>query len=131
MASTDGFSEGGRTKLKAIVRRAQETLYAGLGKDPEGAVSDENIAALAKVLETSKLTPTRPDRRFPNTNQLHNCWTAFNEYQLCVDKRGKRDLVCQQRGRDYSVVCPQKWVSDWKDQTEAGISMSIGKDFVA
>jgi hypothetical protein len=22
-------------------------------------------------------------------------------------------------------------VSDWKDQTEAGISMSIGKDFVA
>lgn len=74
MASTDGFSEGGRTKLKAIVRRAQETLYAGLGKDPVGAVSDENIAALAKVLETSKLTPTRPDRRFPNTNQLHNCW---------------------------------------------------------
>ena len=100
MASTDGFSEGGRTKLKAIVRRAQETLYAGLGKDPVGAVSDENIAALAKVLETSKLTPTRPDRRR----------TAFNEYQLCVDKRGKRDLVCQQRGRDYSVVCPQKWV---------------------
>lgn len=44
--------------------------------------------------------------------------TAFNEYQLCADKRGKTDTVCLQRGRDYLSVCPEKWVSpssqlDW------------------
>ncbi len=63
--------------------------------------------------------PSRPVRR-----------TAFNEYQLCVEKRGRGDLLCLQRGRDYSTVCPEKWVEDWKDQTEAGVNMSVGNAFI-
>jgi len=39
-----------------------------------------------------------------------SCRTAFNEYQLCVEKRGRTDASCIQRGRDYSTLCPQKWV---------------------
>lgn len=39
------------------------------------------------------------------------CRTAFNEYQLCVEKRGKTDVTCLQRGRDYVTICPQKAVS--------------------
>ena len=58
------------------------------------------------------------------------CRTAFNEYQLCVDKRGKGDALCAQRGRDYVTVCPTKWVATWKDQIEAGTSMSVGKEVV-
>ena len=56
--------------------------------------------------------------------------TAFNEYQLCVDKRGRNDVMCLQRGRDYSTVCPEKWVEDWKNDTEKGVSMSVGTSFI-
>ena len=56
--------------------------------------------------------------------------TAFNEYQLCVEKRGKGDALCAQRGRDYVTVCPTKWISEWKDQAAAGTSMSVGGAFV-
>ena len=24
------------------------------------------------------------------------------------------------------TVCPSKWISDWKDQAEKGVSMSLG-----
>ena len=54
----------------------------------------------------------------------------MNEYQLCVEKRGKSDVACLQRARDYSSVCPAKWVEDWKSQQEEGRSMLVGKDFL-
>lgn len=124
-----------------------------LGKSTDG------LEDFAKVAVEAKTHPTRVDRRFPNTNQINNCWfvprwrstfgsafhsskplfwdeleavriaalmlacwfcavaplcfcrTAFNEYQLCVDKRGKDDKLCLQRGRDYGTLCPQKYVS--------------------
>ncbi len=47
-----------------------------------------------------------------------------------MDKRGKDDLLCMQRGRDYNVVCPDKWVEDWKDAVQAGNSMSVGTAFI-
>ncbi len=56
--------------------------------------------------------------------------TAFNEYQLCVERRGKEDIQCLQRGRDYSTVCPEKWVEDWKGDLERGVSMSVGTAFI-
>lgn len=73
-SKTNPFVEGGRTKYKAAVRNMQQTIWAGLGKDPSEGLTDDQVAALAKVMETNKLTPARPDRRFPNTNQLNNCW---------------------------------------------------------
>ena len=74
-----------------------------LGKD------DAGLDALARDVAAGKTAPVRPDRRFPNTNQAANCWTALNEYQLCVEKRGRTDASCLQRGRDYGSLCPQKW----------------------
>ena len=56
--------------------------------------------------------------------------TAFNEYQLCVDKRGKADLLCLQRGRDYTSICPAKWIETWKGYAADGVSMSVGTAFV-
>ncbi len=47
-----------------------------------------------------------------------------------MDKRGSSDLLCLQRGRDYSTICPEKWVEDWKAETEKGINMSVGKVFI-
>jgi hypothetical protein len=68
-ASTDG------TKYQAVVRYMHSTVMSALGKDPvEKPLSDEKVAALAKILEKNRLTPTRNDRRFPNQNQANNCW---------------------------------------------------------
>ncbi len=66
----------------------------------------------------------------PSILSPHGCRTAFNEYQLCVEARGRNDLTCLQRGRDYATVCPDKWVDDWKSDLEKGVSMSVGKAFV-
>lgn len=85
--------------------------------------------AAIRVLSTPATHATRVDRRFPNTNQINNCWTAFNEYQLCVEKRGEKDATCVQRGRDYSTLCPQKMVEAWKEHAAEGKSMSVGKAF--
>jgi hypothetical protein len=57
------------------------------------------------------------------------CRTAFNEYQLCVEKRDRKDPLCLQRGRDYSTICPVKWIESYKDALDKGISMSVGKEF--
>ena len=110
------------------MQHMKETVGGALKKDFE--LDDNKVASLAAIAKINKLSPTRPDRRFPNQNQLNNCWTAFNEYQLCVDKRGKNDLMCLQRGRDYSTVCPEKWVQDFKDQADAGVSMTVGTAFL-
>ena len=57
--------------------------------------------------------------------------TAFNEYQLCVDKRGREDAVCLQRGRDYTSICPEKWVESWRDAATKGVGMSVGTAFLS
>ena len=73
-------------------------------------LDDEKVNNLAHILSHNKLTATKPDYRFPNTNQLNNCWQTMNEYQVCVEQRGKEDVSCLQRARDYSSVCPAKWI---------------------
>lgn len=47
-----------------------------------------------------------------------------------MEKRGRQDVLCLQRGRDYSTVCPVKWLEEWKEQTDAGNNMSVGKSFL-
>ena len=128
MSAVDTAISGERTKYMALVQHMKETVGGALKNEFE--VDDNKVASLAAIAKINKLSPTRPDRRFPNQNQLNNCWTAFNEYQLCVDKRGKNDLMCLQRGRDYSTVCPEKWVQDFKDQADAGVSMTVGTAFL-
>jgi hypothetical protein len=128
MSAVDAVISGERTKYKALVQHMKETVGGALKKDFE--LDDHKVASLAAIAKINKLSPTRLDRRFPNQNQLNNCWTSFNEYQLCVDKRGKNDLMCLQRGRDYSTVCPEKWVQDFKDQADAGVSMTVGTAFL-
>ena len=78
---------------------------------------------------------TRAHRRRPAPPRLASLRarlrrTALNEYQLCVEKRGKEDPSCVQRGRDYGSMCPQKWVEDWKGDVAKGIGMTVGKDFM-
>ena len=126
--SLEAATHGERTKYKALVSHMKETVFGALKKEPE--FDEAKLNSLAAIAKLNKLSPTRPDRRFPNQTQLNNCWTAFNEYQLCVDRRGRGDLVCLQRGRDYSTVCPDKWVQDFKDQADAGVSMTVGKAFL-
>lgn len=125
--------DGERTKYKAIVRWIGASVLKDFGVAAESR--DEKLPAgeatrLADVLAAHKLSPTRNDRRFPNQNQAPNCWTAFNEYQLCAEKRGKDDLTCLQRGRDYTSVCPEHWVAKWKEDEDKGVSLSVGKGFV-
>ena len=55
----------------------------------------------------------------------------MNEYQLCVEKRGREDPSCVQRGRDYGSMCPQKWVEDWKEATSKNVGMTGGKSFMS
>ena len=64
-----------RTKYKAIIRHAYETIAGGLGKNvEEKPVSEGKVDALAKIAEINALSSTKPDRRFPNTNQVLTCW---------------------------------------------------------
>ncbi len=75
--STDA-SAGERTKFKALVRYYVEGKQNALGK-PNEPLADEKVASLAKILEVSASNksathPTRPDKRFPNQNQVNSCW---------------------------------------------------------
>ena len=122
--------------LARAVRWLGASVFENFGVDAatrDETLSSSETARLAAVLSSHRLSPARNDRRFPNQNQASNCWcvlssrlnqnqgrglsrcclrgrTAFNEYQLCTEKRGKTDTVCLQRGRDYLSVCPEKWV---------------------
>lgn len=73
MASVEAAMTGERTKYKALVKHMQETVFGALNKDAS-SVDESKINALAAIAKVNKLTPTRPDRRFPNQNQLNNCW---------------------------------------------------------
>jgi hypothetical protein len=68
------------------------------------------VSSLANILGNSKLHGTKPDYRFPNQNQLNNCWQTMNEYQVCAEQKGKEDVACLQKARDYHSVCPAKWI---------------------
>jgi hypothetical protein len=52
----------------------QETMWTSLGKDSSSAPDEEKVSSLAAIAKVNKLTATRPDRRFPNQNQINNCW---------------------------------------------------------
>lgn len=130
MAAAAGAGEvpAERTKFRALATWVYMEMCKSHHRagDYDCTPSKEWVEATAAVLKASNTTPTRPDRRFPNTNQANNCWTAFNEYQLCVDKRGDKDALCLQRGRDYSTLCPEKWVDEYKESISSGTSMSVG-----
>lgn len=74
MSALDQALSGERTKYKAIVKHFQQTMWRGLGKDASEELPEEKVAALANIVKNSQLTPTRNDRRFPNQNQVNNCW---------------------------------------------------------
>ena len=77
-------------------------------KGPE--IEDTTVDSLAYILGNSKLHGTKPDYRFPNQNQLNNCWQTMNEFQVCAEQKGKEDVACLQKARDYHSMCPAKWI---------------------
>ena len=94
--------------LQAIVRHFHETMTGAMKKGPE--IEDTTVDSLANILQNSKLQGTKPDYRFPNQNQLNNCWQTMNEFQVCAEQKGKADVACLQKARDYHSVCPAKWI---------------------
>ena len=94
--------------LQAIVRHFHETMTGAMKKGPE--IEDTTVDSLANILQNSKLQGTKPDYRFPNQNQLNNCWQTMNEFQVCAEQKGKADVACLQKARDYHSVCPTKWI---------------------
>ena len=88
-AGLEAATHGDRTKYKALVTHMKETVFGALKKEPE--FDEAKLNSLAAIAKINKLSATRPDRRFPNQNQLNNCWTSFNEYQLCVEKQASVD----------------------------------------
>lgn len=99
-AATEATGE--RTKYKALVRFYQGAIARALGKDAEAtAPSTEQVAALAKILEVNSMTPTRVDRRFPNTNQASNCWyvSPVALFQACARRaqRARATRCCAAR----------------------------------
>jgi hypothetical protein len=93
------------------------------------ATGERHVGRVVAPRDTRRPTARRP-RPPPSPPAPLRRRTAFNEYQLCVDKRSKEDALCLQRGRDYLTLCPAKWVETWKSQAEAGVSMSVGTAFV-
>lgn len=83
-------------------------MTTAMQKAPE--LEEDKVAALAHIMQHNKLAATKPDYRFPNQNQVNNCWQTVNEYQVCVEQRSKEDATCLQRARDYQSVCPAKWI---------------------
>ncbi len=74
MSTLENATTGERTKFKAITKYVQEKMWAEAGKEEGDAPDAAFITSVAAVLKSNKLTPTRPDRRFPNQNQVNNCW---------------------------------------------------------
>ena len=93
---------------QAVVRHFHETMTSAMKRSTE--MDDGKVDSLAYILHNSKLVSTKPDYRFPNQNQLNNCWQTMNEFQVCAEQKGKGDVACLQKARDYLSVCPQKWV---------------------
>jgi len=93
---------------QAIVRHFHETMTGAMTKGPE--IEETTVDSLANILQNSKLQGTKPDYRFPNQNQLNNCWQTMNEFQVCAEQKGKADVACLQKARDYHSVCPAKWI---------------------
>jgi predicted ArsR family transcriptional regulator len=84
MSSLDQALTGERTKYKAIVQHVHQTMWQGYHKDPSDALSEEKVASLAAILKQSAYTPTRNDRRFPNQNQVNNCWCVAIFTMVCA-----------------------------------------------
>jgi hypothetical protein len=92
------------------VRHFHETMTGAMRKGPE-TIEDSKVEGLASILQHNKLKSTVPDYRFPNQNQLNNCWQTMNEYQVCAEQRGRDDVSCLQKARDYNTLCPAKWIA--------------------
>ncbi len=73
MSAVEAATTGEKTKFNALVKHMASVVYGATGRDMSG-VSDEKIEQFAAVARVNRLTPNRPDRRFPNQNQLNNCW---------------------------------------------------------
>jgi hypothetical protein len=85
-AAVDAVTTGERTKYKALSRHVYETIARAnamaTGKPLEEETEEitRKINQHATILRLSKENPvttsTKPDKRFPNTNQVNNCWCA-------------------------------------------------------
>ncbi len=53
----------------------------------------------------------------------------MNEFQVCVAKRSAKDPMCMQRAKDYNIICPSKWIEDWKNAASEGANLTVGKEF--
>ncbi len=60
------------------------------------------------------------DARFPYTNQARNCWQNYCDFHRSVKKKGEDFEPCNWFRRNYSSLCPRKWVEDWDSQQEEG-----------
>lgn len=67
------------------------------------------------------------DARFPNTNQVRNCWQNYVDYFKCVEAKGEDFAPCQQFKATYKSLCPTKWVEKWDEQRDEGIFTGLNK----
>ncbi|EHB13457.1 Cytochrome c oxidase subunit 6B2 [Heterocephalus glaber] len=63
------------------------------------------------------------DPRFPNQNQIHNCYQNFLDYHRCVkamSRCGQSSQLCEYYFRVYRLLCPLSWVQRWNQQIQDG-----------
>merc|ERR1712000_226556 len=61
------------------------------------------------------------DSRFPNQNQMKNCWMNYVYYHACSFQNPDDKEKCERLRFSYYSLCPRLYVKKWDDQRRAGV----------
>uniref|UniRef100_A0A3Q4MKG1 Cytochrome c oxidase subunit 6B1 n=1 Tax=Neolamprologus brichardi TaxID=32507 RepID=A0A3Q4MKG1_NEOBR len=61
--------------------------------------------------------------RFPNTNQIRNCFQNYLDFHRCnkaLSAKGQEVSSYEWYQKVYKSLCPISWLSKWDEQIENG-----------
>jgi len=59
------------------------------------------------------------DSRFPNQNQVKNCFVNYVDYQRCMKLKGEDSKDCEYFKQASKSLCPNQWLEKFDEQIQA------------
>merc|ERR1712168_66747 len=87
----------------------------------QAAVKKAKVEAMRNEPPIDEMWTAPVDSRFPNQNQIKNCYQNFLDYHRCqrfVDEDQKDQ--CEYFKKVYEQLCFEEWTDKWTDQIEEG-----------
>ena len=87
---------------------------------PESAPAPPTPAekAALEIIKTVRAPPR--DVRFTNTNQAPHCWSAYNEWVMCLKETGNDEQKCMKMRQIAVSTCPYIWYEKWDEERDEG-----------